>query len=192
MEVPAANKLDERSVNDFYPTPKSLIWLLKEEIYKEFDISKPILEPCCGERSISSALESIGYTVVDNDLYKGGVDYLTNDFDISYVITNPPFRLWDNFVFKAKSHADKVMMIGRTSYLGTHSRNISNIWTNLKTIYVFDRQIDYRTLYRDDGMFYVGGQVTAWFLWDKDYNQDPVIKTVDVQEYATLGAFKER
>lgn len=188
-----ANKKKEkdRPLGDFYATPKSLIWIMEDVIKSEFPTSEPILEPCSGNGAISDELKKIGYKVIENDLFRDGVDYLETDYSSSnYVITNPPFSLWDEFVVKAKSESSKVLMIGRLNYFGTNSRFSSGIWDNLKSVYCFNRYIDYRTPERDDGMFNVGAMATAWFLWDVDYTGQPQIHFVDVQKYATLGNFK--
>lgn len=142
-----------------------------------------------------------GYHVVNNDLYVRpgfrGVgtlskDYLTAHFAQEYIITNPPFSLWDEFVLKAKSHCKKFMFIGRLNYFGTFGRYEKGLWDNLKWILPFNRYIDYRTPYREDALFHVGSQATAWFLWDIEYEGYPMTQVLDVQKYAKLGAYKEK
>jgi len=184
--------VNDRREGDFYATPKSLIWVAKGIIYQEFPLDQPILEPCSGKNSISDELIKMGYAVVINDLYNDGIDYLLfNQFiEYKYIITNPPFSLWDEFIFKAKSHVNKLLSIGRLNYLGTNNRFLSGIWNNLKSIYTFNRYVDYQTLPRDDGLFNVGAMATGWFLWDKDYSDAPTIHILDVQKYAQLGNFK--
>lgn len=189
-----ANKKPEldRPKGDFYSTPKSLIWVAKDIILSEFITTKTILEPCCGQGAISTELKSLGYNVVENDLYfNNGVDYLENNFTIPYMITNPPFSLWDEFVHKAKKECEKIMIIGRLNYLCTHSRLVNKTWENLKTIYCFDRYVDYRTPFRDDGYFNVGAMATGWFIWEKGFIASPTISILEVQNYAKLGNYKE-
>jgi len=139
---------------------------------------------------ISDELSLWGFKVIENDLFFGGIDYLTTKFDQPYVITNPPFSKWDAFVRKSKVEAEKIMMIGRLNYFGTHSRLNSGIWTNLKSVYCFDRYVDYRTPERTDGIFHVGALATAWFLWQRDFNQDATLHFLSVQKYAKLGNIK--
>jgi len=184
-------KQEDRPIGDFYSTPKSLVWVARSIIEKEFHKNIPILEPCSGLGSISQELKQCGYVVKENDLFYGGVDYLTQNFIESTVITNPPFSLWDNFVEKSKTHAKKILMIGRLNYLGTNSRYLSSIWKNLKSIYCFNRYVDYRTPFRKDGLFNVGAMATGWFLWDLSFTGDTTIHILDVQQYATLGNYKE-
>lgn len=182
----------ERPEGDYYPTPKSLVWVAQDLIRREFPTGSVILEPCSGQGAVSEELRSMGYVVEENDLYTGGVDYLTTPFSQEYVLTNPPFSVWDDFVFKAKSEARKVMMIGRLNYFGTNSRLESGIWGNLKSVHCFDRYVDYRTPMRTDGLFHVGAMATAWFIWERDYVGDPTLHFLSVQKYATLGNKKDK
>jgi len=189
-------KEKDRPAGDLYHTPKSLVWTAEDIIKKEFR-KKDILDPCCGEAAISEELEKMGHFVILNDLYSGMGDrfnYLKNDIfdDSKYVISNPPFSLWDDFIHKSKSHCRKFMYIGRLNYFGTASRNYSGIWKNLKYVLIFNRYVDYQTPLRDDGLFHVGAMATAWFIWDMKYKGEPKIKILDVNKYATLGNFNKR
>ena len=181
----------EKPKGDFYPTPKSLIWTVSSLIKNHFPTSHQILEPCSGNGSISKELIGMGYDVFENDI-SFGCDYLQSSFNQRFVITNPPFSLWDEFVEKSKSHCEKVMMIGRLNYFGTESRMRSGIWNHLREVHCFNRYVDYRTPERDDGMFHVGAMATAWFFWDMKWNQNAAtIHFVDVNGYARLGNLKE-
>lgn len=182
-------KKNDRPVGDFYSTPKSLVWVAREIIEREFSKSEPVFEPCYGKGAISQELKTYGFDIIENDLFQGGKDYLLEPYNYTQIITNPPFSLWDDFVQKAKLEANTVMMIGRLNYLGTASRFTNKIWGNLKSIYCFDRYVDYRTPYRDDGCFHVGAMATGWFVWEKGYSYKPTIETLDVQQYATLGNY---
>ena len=168
---------------DFYPTPKSLVWVAKDLIKKEFSLKEEILEPCCGNGAISDELRKLGFSVTENDLFTGGVDYLQHKFSQKQIITNPPFSLWDAFIHKAKNEADKVLVIGRLNYFGTHSRLKNGIWNNLKSVHCFDRYVDYRTPERNDGLFQVGAMATAWFLWERDFVGSATLHFLSVQSY---------
>lgn len=180
---------DERPLGDFYATPRSLLWVASTLLATEFDKTLPILDPCAGEGAISDELAKLGYTVHTNDLYFGGVDYLTNSWTEQQVIMNPPFSLWDEFVWQAKTHARKILAIGKLSYLATQGRLKNNTWQHLKCIYCFNRCVDFQTPMRTDGCFYNGGIATGWFLWDDTYTAKPTLDILDVQAYATLGKF---
>ena len=227
-------------IGDGYLTPKSLIWIMEDVIKKEFNKDEMMIEPAAGvnERPIVEALREIAYAIDGSDLYHNstGRDYLTCNkwrYDYKYVITNPPFSLWDEFILRAKEHCKKFMFIGRTNYYGSNNRLLSGIncfkcdhfksegtfcnkynvciikakckqkeeehklmadsliWRHLKAVYPFSRYVDYQTPYRNDGMFHVGNMETAWFLWDMEYEGPFITEIMDVQKWATLGAFKK-
>jgi len=188
-----ANRKKDPPQGDFFPTPRSLIWVARDIIENEFPKNNTsLLEPCAGNGVLVEELEKLGYCVRSHDLYVDGVDYLTfSCHGYDGIITNPPFSLWDEFVKKAKKDVKKVMMIGRLNYFGTAGRLSSGLWEGLKSIYCFNRYVDYRTPARNDGFFHVGAMATAWFIWEKEYIKKPTINFLDVQTYATLGNCKE-
>lgn len=181
-----ANRKKEeiRPENDFYPTPKGLTYeLIKTGILNG---CKTILEPCCGQYAISNVLLEKGFEVTNRDLIYGN-DFLKDDYSSeSYdaLVTNPPFKIWDDIVKKAKSiNVSKIILIGRLNYFGSHSRNISNLWDELSDIYVFDRQVAYNTEFREDGKMECGCLVTGWFVWTKEYRDSPRVHMIDVQKW---------
>lgn len=187
---PFYHKIKEaRPPGDFYTTPKSLIWVAEDIIKSEFPINEPILEPCFGDGAISDELEKYGYTVHKNDI-SCGKDYLASIFNEKYIITNPPFSLWNEFLIKAKKQCEKIMFIGRTNYFGTADRLKNGIWKNLKSVHHFNRYIDYRTPSRQDGQFHVAAMATAWFLFDMNFETNATLHFLDVQKYAKLGSLK--
>lgn len=188
-------KKEDRPEGDFYSTPMSLVRELKKT--GEIDGYSDIIDPCAGEGAIVEALEENSNALIHaSDLYVG-YDTVADIYDIpqnSYdlVVTNFPFSEWDDMVRKALEIAPKVITIGRLNYLGTHKRNVTGLWDNLTDIYVFDRMVDYRTPKRLDGLFHVGALVTGWFVFQRGtYEVSPQINLIDVQKYATLGAYKE-
>ena len=100
-----ANKktLEERNKNDYYPTPKVLVVELEKlNLIKKTD---KVLECACGEaKQISGYFNSLGYNFEEKDLIYGN-DFLKDDYlskHYNFVVTNPPFSLWDRFVEKSK------------------------------------------------------------------------------------------
>jgi hypothetical protein len=175
--------------SDFYTTPRSLVWVAKPILQTEFDPLLCTLDPCSGDGAISDELKKLGHKVSTNDLYRGGVDYLKNTFVETQVIMNPPFSLWDEFIGHAKTHARKILSIGRLNCFGAYKRHRQGLWNHLKAVYCFNRCIDYRTPPRLDGKFYHSGFTTGWFLWDIQYTGKPILEILDVQPYCTLGKF---
>lgn len=186
-------KESDRPESDYYCTPKSLVWeLLKPDVLKG---CKNILEPCCGTYSMSEELKKAGFNVTAKDI-KYGDDFLESEYEygaFDAVVTNPPFSRFDDIINKAKNTAKKVVMIGKTNFFGAYGRHKEGLWKGLKEVYIFNRQLDYRTPQREDGMFYVGNLVTCWMVWDADWKADWwSTKIIDVQKYATLGCLESR
>lgn len=179
----------ERPDNDFYPTPGGLVL----ELIKtgELDGCKTILEPCCGKYAISKILEENGFNVTSRDLIYGN-DFLTDDYSGEHydaIVTNPPFDIYNDIIRKARSiDCKKVIAICRTNYFASHDRNVTGFWDELSDIYIFDRQVEYRTPQLDIPDFCVGALCTCWAVWTKGYKDLPKIHVLDVQKYATLGS----
>ena len=87
----------EESQGDYYATPPSAIPPLLEGLERNgIRVGPKILEPCCGEGSISKTLKSLGYKVFSYDKVNRGYgkvqDFLKRDrpFD-GTILTNPPY-----------------------------------------------------------------------------------------------------
>lgn len=186
---------------DYYPTPMSLVWCAVELFRSVIPAGSVVTEPCCGNGQLSHALREIGYkNIVENDLLstRDGIlhdDILAGDLSWSsrHVVTNFPFSRWDACVmaFLKKKDIDMLVTIGRLNYLSTQQRLDCGIWERLSEIWCFSRYVDYRTPERADGKFFVGAMATGWFVFGKGRCGPPVIRFVDVQDYATLGNLKK-
>lgn len=180
---PYANRKmrNKRPEHDFYETPKCLT----EELVKTGVLNnvKTVWDPCCGKFAITDVLEKHGFKCFKNDVIYGD-DYLTNIYQKhECIVMNPPFSLFDKFVEKAKTEADLICVIGKMNFFGSHYRNTSGFWKHLKTIYCFDRMIDYQQPLRTDMKVGVGMIVSGWFIWDMKYEGNPEIKVLDMQKY---------
>lgn len=164
--------------NDFYQTPNCLTYeLLKTGLLFG---KKEILEPCSGKGAISNILKRFGFNVDERDLTKGN-DFLEEQYTKKYdaVVMNPPFKYWDNFVNKAKQVSDLVITIGRTNYFGSKSRN----WKNLQYVYIFNRQVSYDKELRDDEKIHCGCLITGWFVFNNNYEGEPIVRFIDIDNY---------
>ena len=191
-KIAGGNPTRGRVKNDYYAThPDSVKALLKVE-----KIIYPALEPACGEGHISKLLTGANTpnsgAVISSDLINRGygnmfVDFLKYDFDeygINTVITNPPFNLFQEFVEKAlKIASNKVIMFGKLQALEGQKRATFLQTTPLKTVYVFKkRQQPLRNGSEIDeltGKKWASSTMAfAWFVWDKGYEGQPIIKWI--------------
>lgn len=178
----ASNHSDkERSKLDYYGTdPRSTKVLLENETF-----SQNIWEPCAGHHLMSDVLEEAGYTVKTTDIADYGfgdeeVNFLeiTEEFD-GDIVTNPPYGLSTDFAVKALEilkPGKKLAMFLRLLFLEGNKRYDKVFKENPpKTVYVFsNRQVSDK----NDDFSHGSAVAYAWFVWEKGYKGDPVIKWV--------------
>ena len=177
--APSNRSLKDREENDYYATdPKAVEMLCKLEKF-----SKNILEPACGEGHIAKVLQDKGYNVIACDLIdrgfgKGGVDFLALDkknIDAD-IITNPPYKLAQEFVEKSMdmvASGHKVAMFLKLTFLETAKRRELFSKYPPKFVYVASQRI----------ACWPNGKPTtqsmvcyAWFIWEKGFHGDTVLR----------------
>jgi hypothetical protein len=184
------------SKHDNFYTPFSMTeQLLKNE---KFDYSKKILEPAMGHGAILKILRKYTLNTYGNDI-STGKSFFKEENKFDYIITNPPFSLWDEFIKKAKTIAtEKFAFLGRLEFLTGLKRFNENIYSDpeysLTKIYLFVRKVnlsfseEYSCL-REDGKYPAGMYHYAWFIFEKckGYefikNNIPIMKMINNNPY---------
>lgn len=128
-------RVELRSPNDFYETKSCMVEELLESNLFLHLLDNTILDPCCGKYAIGNVLRKHGYKkLFEGDLIYGQ-DFLKmknpDEPDFDAIIMNPPFKLFDQFVEKAKLMAYNVYSIGKLNYFGGHNR--IEAYSTLKT-----------------------------------------------------------
>ena len=184
-------KEKDRPESDYYITPRSLSRELMERL--DWAVGTEVYEPCSGEGAIVDVLDEYGMVIRHDDIRTTGQDFLLHNEKHDYMIFNPPFSLFDDFVLKAQELTTKqYVVLIKTNFFGAYKRNEMGVWKHLKELYIFNRQVDYRTPMREDGLFHVGNLITGWAVFDKDWNENWwKTSIIDVNKYAKLGSFKE-
>jgi len=174
-----------REVVDYYPTPpEATRALLAHETF-----TGTILEPACGDGSMSRVLAEVG-DVASSDLFDHGfgtvgVDFVKSSFDIGAfdnVITNPPFKLAQAFAEKALVVAKrKVAMFLKFTFAEGLKRKEFFEKSPLKCIYVFSDRVQ---LTRGGAPMENSGMICyAWYVWDHNHFGDASIKWLNSREY---------
>jgi len=158
--------------DDLYESPReaSLALLAVE------DLPLHIWEPACGRGAISFPLQEAGHQVVSTDLVdygvlgKPGVDFLMEfaaPEGVECIVTNPPYKLADQFVRKALDLVPTVYMLLRWAY--AEGQNRSDIIDNhLNRVWLGRERLP--TMHRDG---WEGVKVTssampfAWFVFTR-------------------------
>ena len=111
---------------DDFPTPPWATRALIEHVIGKVGLeAMTCLEPACGRGHMSRTLEEYFGSVASSDAYQYGYgqirDFLGDPFEASshdWVITNPPFRLAEEFVNRALAVARVgVAILARTVFL---------------------------------------------------------------------------
>ena len=138
---------------DYYPTPFIAIEaLLQREMFA------PLVWECaCGDGAISKVLAKSDYQTYDTDLHdygfgESGMDFLEYNelpFQNCDIITNPPFKLANEFVLKAlELKTRKFAFLLRLAFLEGIWRKENIFFNNPPSIiYVFSKRL---TIWRGD------------------------------------------
>ena len=170
----ASNHVEEiREENDFYATqPKATELLLKLE-----NFSPLIWECACGQGHMSEVLKDQGYRVKSTDVIDRGygdgiVDFLqcTEHFE-GDIITNPPYSLAKEFVYKALeliNPGNKLALFLKLTFLESKSRQQLFKKYPPKVIYVASSRLKCVK----DGDFEKYEKCAtaiayAWYIWEK-------------------------
>ena len=176
----SANNMGQRKKSDFYETPYSLT----EQLLQIEKLRGSILEPARGNGAISKILKKYGINYIE---YDKEIDFLKETRKYDTIITNPPYSKAFQFILKAKEVAQKkIIFLLPLSYLHGKKR-FDYIYQDkifpLARIYVFVRYPLLGEKLRKDGKYNTGMMVYAWFIWEKEYKGEPIIKWLDNSEY---------
>jgi hypothetical protein len=177
-----------RAGPDFYPTPP---WATHALIDNEA-FAGEIWECACGDGRMAEVLALTGNPVYGSDLNdygygEAGIDFLLSTRRAANIVTNPPFKLVEEFVLQALRLAErKVAMLVRLAFLESAKRFDT----------IFQHTPPSRTwVYSERITFYPGGIQTAgsgpgahaWVVWDKGHVGPPELRWLSPGYKARYG-----
>jgi methylase of polypeptide subunit release factors len=155
--------------NDFVRTPKEITAALLR--YENFD--GDILEPCCGDGAIAEVLKEKNNVIAKDKInygYGEVQDLLEDNKEYDNIITNPPFTqqqlVKKNLLSRTKK---KLALLWYVKNLGNEIETKTS--KNLKTVYVFNKRIEWVETKL--------GWLFAWYVWEKGFEGDIIIKRID-------------
>lgn len=169
-----------RQKEDYYATdPQAMVLLLNLEQF-----NKDVWECACGELHLSNVLAENGYNVRNSDIIdRAGtevLDFLSDGVTSWHgdIITNPPYKYAQQFVEKALSiipEGNKVAMFLKLQFLEGKKRKKMFEQNPPKIVYVSSSRLNCAkngefNKYESSAIAY------AWFIWEKGYKGDTVIK----------------
>ena len=175
----------EREINDYYATePKAAELLLEVE-----EFSPVVWECACGEGHLAEVFKAHGYYVEASDIVDRGYgqvrDFLSYSFSVEGdIITNPPYKYAKEFVEHALDiipNGNKVAMFLKLQFLEGKARRKLFEKYPPKTIYVASGRLLCAKNGEFEKMKAGGGSAVAyaWFVWEKGYTGDTVVKWIN-------------
>lgn len=112
--------------------------------------------------------------LIDRGYGEAPHDFLTSTYSSTNIITNPPFKLAEQFIRLSLSKTTKkVVMLGKLQLLEGAKRKTMFESTPLKKVWVFSKRL---TLTRNGQKMDNGGMICfAWYVWEHGYDGDPTI-----------------
>lgn len=164
-----------REPMDNYPTPDiAVLSLLKEETFDGV-----VWEPACGSGNIARHFPGCVATDIRHDHIYGekGIDFLKEYRSVDHIITNPPYRLAQDFVEHALSCASgKVAMLCKLAFLEGYSRYSLFQENPVRTVYVFSKRLP---LTKEGDTRKQSSMIPfAWFVWENGYKGKTVLEWI--------------
>lgn len=179
-----AHSLDVRK-DDLYETPDVAIAALCQSR----TLPQKIWEPACGPGQIVRFLRGAGHDVVATDLVDYGCEQsqARRDFlmersapdGVQAIVTNPPFKLAEQFVTHAKSLVPETHMLLRLAFLEglRWQRGLSE---GLERVSIFAPRLPFMHRHDYDGPRHSNsGMPFAWFSWLRGYKGEPSITWIN-------------
>lgn len=172
---PGRAPLKDRGADLYETPPEAVRALLKVEA-----LPPHIWEPAAGRGAIVGVLRELGHTVYASDLidYQQEAQHAGVDFLMEYrapmfcdaIVTNPPFKMVDEFARKAIELVPRTCMLLRLAYLESVGRE--DVLNRLARLYVFRNRLP--RMHRDgwDGPVATSTIAFAWFVFEQ-YHSGP-------------------
>lgn len=170
----------DRQEDDFYATSPEAA----EHLMQLVQLDNNIWECACGSNHLANVFKAAGYNVRCSDIVdrcgNEVLDFLSDDVKEWHgdIVTNPPYKYAKQFVEKALSiipEGNKVAMFLRLQFLEGQRRREFFKQYKPKTVYVASKRIKCAKD-GDFDKFRASAVSYAWFVWEKGYSGDTIVK----------------
>ena len=182
-----AQRIEPADSPDDFPTPPWATRALMEHVFSNKHEARMMtcLEPACGAGHMSKVLGEYFGEVISADAYYYGYgkvrDYITYPYTtdaVDWVITNPPFRLAEEFVTKSLVVARRgVAILARTVFLESVGR-YQRIFKDMPPA-KFAQFVERVPMVK--GRLDIKATTAtgyAWLVWERGSNMDPALMWV--------------
>jgi hypothetical protein len=159
--------------DDLYETPAVAV----EALLRAEQLPHHLWEPAAGRGAIVNVLRAAGHAVLASDLVDYGepTHFARRDFlmerlpdKVEAIVTNPPYKLAEQFVAHALDLCPRVMMLLRLAFLESDRRSDILEGRGLARVHVFRKRLP--MMHRDGWSGpRVGSSIIpfAWFVWNR-------------------------
>lgn len=119
--INGGNSLSGRRASDFYPTPPEVTFALLK--FLRLPTQTHIWEPACGDGHIVNVMEAMDYQVTGTDIQSGDDFLIIQPMDCDWTITNPPFRLVEQFIKRCAEHNKPFALLSKTQFWNAAKRH---------------------------------------------------------------------
>jgi hypothetical protein len=174
--------LSERG-DDLYETPAVAV----EALLRVETLPLRLWEPACGRGAIVNVLRAHGHEVLASDLvdYGDPTHFYRRDFlmeslpkGCEAIVTNPPFKLVEQFVAHALELCPLVVMLLRLAFYESERRRDILENCGLARIHCFRRRLP--MMHRDGwkGRKANSGMAFCWMVWDRQHHGPTTIDRI--------------
>lgn len=176
--------------DDLYETPGEAVRaLLSVE-----PLPLTVWEPACGPGAIVREIRATGRAVVATDLVDwgcpdslSGVDFLMEmkpPFGVPAIVTNPPFKLAEQFAKHAVGLVPEVYLLLRVAFLEGLRWQQGGLGKHLARVWVFAPRLPMMHRHGWDGPVNSNsGMAFAWFVFRADAEGPPSIGWLDPRQF---------
>ena len=169
---------------DCYDTPPVAV----EALLRVEQLPHYLWEPAAGHGNIVDVLRAHGHEVIGSDI----ADYGRPDFFSDHnfllghkapdgcecIVTNPPFKLAQQFVAHALDLCPRVVMLLRLAFLETKRRREILEGRGLARVHVFRNRLPMMHRAGWEGRKASSAMAFAWFAWDRGHTGLPTINWI--------------
>jgi hypothetical protein len=171
--------------DDLYETPPVAV----EALLRVERIPCRVWEPACGPGAIVRVLRAHGHDVFASDLvdYGDPTSFCRRDFLMEYkpppgfgecILTNPPFKLVEQFVAHAIEVCPLVIMLLRFVFYESERRRDLLENCGLARIHCFRKLLPMMHRAGWEGRKSTSGMPFAWYVWDCGYTGPTIIDRI--------------
>jgi hypothetical protein len=169
--------------DDLYETPAVAV----EALLRVEKIPHRVWEPACGPGNIVKVLRAAGYDVLATDLVDYGDpthfyrrDFLMERMPTGYecVLTNPSFKLVEEFVAQAIEICPLVIMLLRWAFYESDRRSEILEGCGLARIHCFRKRLPRMHRANWQGRKANSGMAFAWFVWDRSHTGPTTVNRI--------------